>query len=83
MANLKITLKLLVFLQLHGYKALLLRYGQDTYIPVSEELDELMENISTIPLQEDEAISISDAINLFEELELADKEVVNIFYISE
>ncbi|GEM63937.1 hypothetical protein SF1_19190 [Sphingobacterium faecium NBRC 15299] len=79
MANLKITLKLLEFFQEKGYQAILLRHGQDTYIPVFEDLYELTEKISMIPLQEDQVISISDAIDLFDELELADKEIINVF----
>ncbi|GEM_PF-982626 len=79
MVNVKITLKLLAFLQEQGYKSILLRFGQDTYVPIFEEMDELMENISMVPLQEDQVISIPDAIAFFVELELSEKEIHNLF----
>lgn len=79
MNKLKITLKLLVFLQNEGYTAIFLQYGEDAYIPVKEDMDVLVENMSIVPLQEDEAISITDAIALFEELELSDKEIIYLF----
>ncbi len=79
MPNLSITLKLLFFLKDKGYRSLLLKYGEDTYIPVLEGMDQLLEKISILPFKEDQVIDIKDAIELFEELELSEKEIVNIF----
>lgn len=78
---LKITIELLKYIQAEGYQSLLLKFGKQNYIPRKEGADELMGNSSTVPLKEDEILSVSDAINFFHELELENQYIFNIFEI--
>ncbi|WP_313491923.1 MULTISPECIES: hypothetical protein [Sphingobacterium] len=76
---LQITIELLNYLQAAGYQSLLLKFGDQVYIPRKEKANELMEIISTVPFKEDDILSVSDAINMFYELDLETQYISNIF----
>ena len=74
--TLKITLELLYHLDEAGYQSLLMNYGEDAYVPMKVSMDELVGDISMVALREDYPISICEAIERFEELHLAEEELI-------
>ncbi|MBL7706847.1 MAG: hypothetical protein JNM21_14970 [Taibaiella sp.] len=79
--SLKITPELLTYLQAAGYCCLLRRFGETVFEPRKDNIDELIEQINTAPMREDELIEISDALSQFDELELDGRELANIFEV--
>lgn len=79
--SLKLTPELLKYLQTEGYCCLFRRFGETVFEPRKENIDELAGEINTAPMREDELITISDALSQFDELELEDQELANIFEV--
>lgn len=74
-----IQIDFLKYLQAEGYHSLLLKFGEQIYIPMKSDADDLMAKISIVPFREDEVLSVSDAIDFFYELGLEDQYILNIF----
>lgn len=79
--TLSLTIELLTYLQGEGYQFIVLRYGANVFEPRKEDVDDIVEILNLAPMHEDDAIAIEDAITQFDELELAEKEILNVFNI--
>ncbi|CDS93687.1 hypothetical protein BN1088_1431633 [Sphingobacterium sp. PM2-P1-29] len=74
-----ITKELLMYLQRENFTVLLLKFGEDVYIPLHQNIDQVINTMSAVPFKEDELITISDAIEMFDELDFSNKLMFNIF----
>lgn len=77
--TLVITKELLMYLKRENYTVLLLKFGEDVYIPLNENIDQVISTMSAVPFREDELIAISDAIEMFDELDFSNKLMLDIF----
>lgn len=74
-----ITKELLLYLESEQYTVLLLKFGEDVYIPLKENIEEVIGSMSSEPFSEDQLITIPYAIEIFDELDFSNKEMLNIF----
>lgn len=70
-----LTLELLIRLKDEGFRALISRHKEDFYVPSKQGIEELSDQISITPLAEDQLIPISDAMQFFYELDLAESKI--------
>lgn len=70
-----LTIDLLIRLKDDGFQTLILRHKAGFYVPSKQGIEDLSDAISVIPLAEDQLIPISDAIQFFYELDLAESKI--------
>ncbi|MNJ95321.1 hypothetical protein D3C87_130310 [compost metagenome] len=76
-----ITIELLKFLKNEGYQVLVQKFGTEVYVPSKSDLQSLGERVNDVPFQEDSLIGIDDALSYYDELELSQKQILDIFKV--
>lgn len=76
-----ITVELLKFLKNDGYQVLVQKFGTEVYVPSKSDLQAMSECTNDVPFQEDSLIGIDEAIAYYDELELSQKQIQDIFTV--
>ncbi|MEN5232450.1 hypothetical protein [Sphingobacterium faecium] len=74
-----ITKELLSYLESEHYTVLLLKFGENVYIPLKENIEDVIGSMSCEPFREDQLLTIPYAIAIFDELDFSNKIMLNIF----
>lgn len=76
-----ITREILSYLEKEKYQTLVRTFDSNTFVPYKVDAVIMVDYISTVPLKEDEMITIRDAIEFFDDLGLDGMMMIDIFEV--